>query len=257
MSASDSVLPVPAFRPSLLWGMALGGAIASGLVAWGVGEFTQGHFVGRLSKIVIMGGTMDGVTLEDSVIRDEKNATLTYGMMGAVLGFGFGLAGGLVRKSPRLAMNAGLAGLAIGGVVGFGVTKGLLMIYFGRKLTAEGNFSHDMVLPFLIHAGIWSSIAAVAGGAFGLGLGVRGSKLASAALGGLAGGLLASVVYEVVGGIAFPLANTNQPIAGFWPPRLLAMLLVSILAALLAAFAIAAPGRRPSKVAAPGTITPE
>jgi len=50
-------------------------------------------------------------------------------------------------------------------------------------------------------------------------------------LGGLVGGLLGAVVYEMLGAFAFPMAATTKPISETWGTRLIARLSVAILAA--------------------------
>lgn len=61
---------------------------------------------------------------------------------------------------------------------------------------------------------------------------MRPSQLLRAALGGLAGGALGAATYEIVGSLAFPVAQTGLPYASEAAPRFLAHAAVDILAAL-------------------------
>ena len=73
---------------------------------------------------------------------------------------------------------------------------------------------------------VWGLTAAPAGLAFALGLGERrlwGRALAAAVV----GAVLGAVVFELIGGAIFPLADTVKPISTTWPSRLLARLLVA------------------------------
>jgi hypothetical protein len=79
----------------------------------------------------------------------------------------------------------------------------------------------------------------VGGLAFGLGLGANRRRLARAAIGGLIGAALGAAVFELLGAVAFPLANTPRPLALTWTARLVARLLVASLAAIGAAAMIA------------------
>jgi hypothetical protein len=65
--------------------------------------------------------------------------------------------------------------------------------------------------------------------------------MARGALGGLLGALGGAMAYEVIGVLAFPLAQTHLPIAATRPTRLLARLVITTLAALGAAWAVQEP----------------
>ena len=68
------------------------------------------------------------------------------------------------------------------------------------------------MLPLLTLGSICSSVGAAGGLAFGIGLGGRDRWMKSL-LGGLVGAALATVVYELVGAIAFPTDKTELPIS--------------------------------------------
>ena len=91
-------------------------------------------------------------------------------------------------------------------MAGAGVAWFLLAIYY-RIVNRDVD---DLILPLLTHGGIWGTVGAVGGLAFGIGRGER-RQLLAAILGGLLGALAATLLYEVIGGLAFPLAKTTQP----------------------------------------------
>jgi hypothetical protein len=107
----------------------------------------------------------------------------------------------------------------------------------------------DLILPLLTHGGMWCPIGAAAGLAFGVGLGGRG-RAPRAALGGLLGAGVGTMVYEAAGALLFPLAKTVLPISLSAGARLLAHLAVAVPAALCAAVASQAPKAEPAP--APG-----
>ena len=70
-----------------------------------------------------------------------------------------------------------------------------------------------------------------------LGLGAP-RKIPAAVLGGLIGVALATIAYELLGSIIYPLAETGGPIAAEWQPRLLATILVCLLSVSVAVLAV-------------------
>jgi hypothetical protein len=119
--------------------------------------------------------------------------------------------------------------MALATALGLGASLALQPLYY-QSLQLD-RIEQDLTMPALVHAGIWAAVAAPAGMAFGLGLGGRRVRIARAALGGLLGAVVAAVAYEVLGELAFPQAKTIQPMALTWPPRLMARLLLALLAA--------------------------
>jgi len=216
------------------FGHLLAAGVLAGLVAWIGGEAIHGAFAPQLlSSFDIEGGEMNLRV----VSSERREATLAFGILGASLGLTLGLAGG--RGRSRL--TGGSAGLVLGAVAGAGVAWVLLAIYY-RNVNRDID---DLILPLLTHGGIWGAVGAVGGLAFGIGRGERG-QLPPAILGGLLGALAATVLYEVVGGLAFPLAKTAEPLSESWAARLLARLLVACCTA--AGVGLAARGARPKPI---------
>ena len=88
----------------------------------------------------------------------------------------------------------------------------------------------------LLHGGIWSAIGAAGGLAFSVGLGGRG-RAVRALLGGLLGAFGGTMIYELIGGLAFPVAEADRPVSATWGTRLIARLAVASLAAVGTAIA--------------------
>ncbi len=82
-------------------------------------------------------------------------------------------------------------------------------------------------VPLLTHGGIWGAIGAMAGLAMGIGLGGWRS-ITCCLLGGLAGGVLGAVAYELAGAVVFPLDKTYQPLSETASSRLLGRLAVAL-----------------------------
>jgi hypothetical protein len=153
----------------------------------------------------------------------SRGGATAFGILGATLGLTLGLAGGLSRRAPGAALTAGVVGSVLAGAAGAGVTMGLVPLYFQN----QDPQSNSLLLPLLIHGGIWSAIGLAAGLAFGIGLGGRGRVL-RAGLGGLLGAIVGTLLFEIMGAIAFPTAKTHYPVSEEAASRLLAVLAVSL-----------------------------
>ena len=154
---------------------------------------------------------------------NARNAGLVFSLLGASLAAGLGAAGGLSLIDPR-AVRASLMGLAIGAAGGATISLAVLPLYNDYQARHPDEAARDLILPLLVHAGIWSGVAAAAGLVYGLGLGER-KMMPRIVLGGLIGALLGTVAYELVGAVAFPAAQTTQFVSATWttqdccPPR--------------------------------------
>jgi hypothetical protein len=112
---------------------------------------------------------------------------------------------------------------------------GLLPVYFRALDVAQEELSRDLVLPLMIHCGIWAACGLAAGTAFGLGLRLGMAQIARSGIGGLIGAALGGSIYELMGAMVFPDHMTTSPLSLTWSTRLLARLLVATLAAVMAA----------------------
>jgi hypothetical protein len=215
------------FHPWLL--LLLAGILAGG-VSTVLGEATLEFFLPELKLQERQGNRMMLPTPETSIRASLKNATLANAELGAALGLALGLAGGLARRSVQAAVAIAVCGLALGGVLGIVTSLGLVtLFYFAQQFTV--TLEQDLIVSLVVHAGIWGSLGAAGGLAFALGLGER-RRIGRAVIGGLLGALAATLVYEVIGAVCFPLAGSGKPIAETWIPRVLARFLIPVLSAL-------------------------
>jgi hypothetical protein len=250
-----------------LWVFALVAGLVAGLESWVGGEAAYGHYtpVFKLPANWDRLGPYDKPNVISDLLREAtpiaeaKNTAVAYGLLGASLGAALGLAGGLARRSAGAALAATLFGAVAGVATGAGMSV-VLTHEFYRRINPESG----MMLGMLTHAGIWVPVGAVAGLAFGLGLGGP-RAIAFALLGGLAGAVFGTMAFETINAIAFPLIRVNAPIPGDWLtreeaqklprllarlytglPRLLSCLCVAVFTALGAAVGVRRRGGKPA-----------
>ena len=174
--------PSPAGRLSA-W--ALGAGLLAGVVAWLVGETTVNTFRPKMVTTDTPVGRMTAAPADEVVRTDVKNAALAFAVQGACLGLVLGLAGGLARGSARTGAAAGLAGAVLGAALALGASAALQQVYY-RNLQLD-QVDQDLVVPMLVHGGIWGAAGLAGGWAFGMGLWGGWSSTIRAAIGGLAG----------------------------------------------------------------------
>ena len=233
-----------AARPWLFWVALVLTGLGAGVAAWLGGETQLERFRPdeSVSSQRFAFAALD-LQLKTAATR---NAALACGLLGATLGLGLGIAGGLVRGSIVAALGAGLVGLALGGSLGVGGSFGFMPIYWRYK-DPSGT---DLGQALLIHSALWSSLGLAGGLAYGLGrFGLRSRPLFLAAVGGLAGALVGTVAFEIIGAVGFPFARTAQPIAATATTRLLGRLAVALGTALGIGLALRDVGRRDGPVA--------
>lgn len=210
----------------------MAGVVATALT-WGAGEAALGQFQPKATGNLAMGPLHGSIAPEETNRTEVKNAALAYGLQGAILGLMLGLAGAAARGSVRAAFPAGLTGLLVGGMGGAGAARGLLSILQQVVERDPGQ----MLPPLLMHAGVCALIGASAGLAFGLGMG--GGRVPRAVIGGLVGAVLGAVVYQVIGALFLPLAETYRPLASTGTARFLAHASVNNFIAVLVALTAA------------------
>jgi hypothetical protein len=212
---------LPAVR---VWALALTAGLIAGFASWLIGESLHGRFAppdARTGRRL----TPEQIQSRRMAIDTSRalEATVAFGSLGALLGLACGLAGGYARGSARAALIAAITGLILGGTAGAIMPRVLMPIYY----RVHDPDRDDLILAILIQGGNWSVIGAVAGAAFGIGLGDRGRTF-RALLGGLLGATAGVLVYELVGAVAFPLDGTSDPVSATWGTRLFARLAVTI-----------------------------
>jgi hypothetical protein len=230
----------PSVGPGRLLALAIVAALIAGAASWLVGEGILQAYRGDLTL------TLEVHPNPESMRRWREarlySATLTYATMGGFLGLALGLAGGLARRSAHAAARAAIAGLVLGTIAAASASLPLVS-YFYQARDAQ---STDLVLPLFTHGAIWSAAGAIGGLALGLGLGGAGRWKATM-VGALVGAAAATIVYEIVGAMAFATAKTDLPLSASVTTRGMAQLLVAILAAVGAVLALHQPPARAAR----------
>ena len=128
-------------RPSgRTWMMVLAGGLLAGLAGFGFGEYALRLFAPSTDLPPGIQGDQTLAPLEHARrVREsqDRTATVSYGVLGALLGLALGAAGGLARRSPRAAITAALIGLVLGAAAGAGTTFLILPWYHASYATAE------------------------------------------------------------------------------------------------------------------------
>jgi hypothetical protein len=207
-----------------LLGIAIVAGLLAGLASSLAGESIMSHYQSALVPAIEAHpapGSMQGE-------RDARlySSVLSFTAMGGVLGLAMGLAGGLASRSVFAGLAAGISALLLGAAAAASISYVLVSNFFKSRVPE----STDLVLPLLTHGAIWSAVGVIGGLAFGLGAGGKGRWKATV-LGGLVGAAAATIVYEIVGAVAFASSKTDLPLAGSSTTRGMAQLLVAILTA--------------------------
>jgi MFS family permease len=150
-------------------------------------------------------GDLHSTTLD--VGRATRNAATAYALVGGILSLILGVIAGCFLgplSNPRV-FAAGIVGSVLGSSLGAASSYALTPIYFHRMGTA------DVTLSLLIHLGIWTTLGAAAGVAFGVGSGSR-DVLVRSLLGGITGAALGTLLFDISGAF-FPLARTERPLS--------------------------------------------
>jgi len=190
--------------------------MAAGLIGWTVAE----SMLTRGTELVRERGKNEPLASAVGL----RDAMVSYGTLGALMGLGLGVAGGLIGRSGRRAGVAGTAGLVLGGLSGAGLSRWLVPIYF------DNLNANDMTYSLEVNGGIWGAVGAAAGLAFGLGLGGSNRTLRMA-VAGLGGGLLAMALFVFVGSVFLPRAMVDRPVSLTPGSRLAARLLLALVVA--------------------------
>jgi len=237
---ADPVPPARPISPTTGWvvPIALAAGLLGALAGWGLGETGLSNVQAREELVDVMGAKLRMVTHASRDAADLAIAMRVFGVAGAALGLALGLAGGLSRRSGRQALIAGAIGLLAGGVAPVIALRLALPIY---QIHASGT---DLLASLSMHAAVWVPIGAAAGLALGVGRGGRAQAL-HGLLGGAVGGLVGTFLFEFIGALAMPEAETGMPIALTWGGRLMTHLTVAAAVAILAARAV----RRPAAAA--------
>ncbi len=233
LAPSEPSAPASTSRPpaaSWIWVVTLAAGLAAGFCAWLAAE----PIYGRYQPAGVVRSAFD--TPEESDAKDQAlrkamtlEASLTFGALGAFLGLTFGMAGGVARGSIRAGVKAASIGMMLGAAGGLAAGRLLTPMHYNLR----ESVADDLVVALLVQGGICAVVGAMAGAAFSLGLGDDDRffdfRLVA---GGLLGALAGLIVYQMVGGIAFPLDETTLPLSSTWRARLFARGVVTGFAAI-------------------------
>jgi hypothetical protein len=198
--------------------------LLAGLAAFALGEAAYKRIPVQQLTFNTMGTMVTAATPATSAVAEVRNAALAFGLLGLCLGGCLGLAGGWARGSATAAVTAGLLGAILGAAVPAGVSLATLQAFADARARA---LDYDIPLSMLMHGAIWGLIGGISGLAFAIGTGRRG-RLVRAALAGFVGAVLGAVLFDLVGAVVFPRADTGDPVSTTWPSRLTARLLVAL-----------------------------
>jgi hypothetical protein len=201
--------PTPGIRT---WVGTMAAALALAILAWAIVEpalVPDSGFARRR-------GNVDPLASEIGL----RNAVVSFGVSGAIFGLGMGLVGGIIRRSPVKAVKGAATGLLVGGAAGWSVSRLLVPVYYKNLI------SDDLTYPLMVHCGTWGAIGAAAGFAFAVGM-VGWSGAARAMAAGTLAAVVAAITCEFAGGIVFPLAATDHPVAATPASRLVAPVVVA------------------------------
>jgi hypothetical protein len=214
----------PGSRTRSIGWLAIFGGVVSGLLAFALGELLHQRIPTELVPRDLMGTKIMVPSPETLNVAATKNAALAFGALGLCLAGSLGIVGGLARRQGSSLLRGGLVGVVLGLAVGAGASLGLIPL----SLEAQLDYPElDLILSLTTHAAIWGLLGASAGLALATGFGEK-RLIVPAFMAGLAGGILGAVVFELIGGTFFGLAETGKPISATWLTRVLARLLVSL-----------------------------
>jgi hypothetical protein len=234
-------------RAARIWLVALLAACAVVPVSWLAAERVRETYAISAEAQQLTSRLPPDFTLynQEKPVVDGRNAALANGAFGALVGLAFAaagvLAGGRGGRFPQLAAM----GLLLGGAVGAGAGFTLVPLHFH---TFDPR-TPSLLLPMLIMGGLWGSVLAVAGLAFGWSAGDH-----SAGIRGLFAGLLGAAAgafgFILVLAMAFPLLRMEQPLPSTPALRFVAMAMVTACAAVaIARGVLTTPGARPGSQA--------
>ena len=193
-------------RIGRLWVFAIAAGLVAGAASVLIGERIMNAYQGDLFPAIQAHPSPEDMRRS----RDARiySATVTFATIGGLLGLALGTAGGLAQRSTFATGRAAIFGLIVGSIAVGSLAFCLVSIFFKSYDPQSG----DLVLPLLTHGAIWSTVGAVGGLAFGLGLGGRGRWKATL-VGGLTGAAAATVIYEIVGALVFATSKTDLPLS--------------------------------------------
>jgi hypothetical protein len=158
-------------------------------------------------------------------LSGTRNAAVAFGLLGACLGLALSLTPGSSRRSTVRRLGSSLLGLLAGGTAGVAGSYLVIPFHYEYKDPSGTEIGQSV----LTHGMIWGLVGLGAGVAYGISRS-RPTRLTvfRSAQGGLIGALIGTVLYELIGGLAFPLARTTDAISASAWTRLLACMAIAL-----------------------------
>jgi hypothetical protein len=207
-------------------------AVLAALLSFGAGEAKLLDAAAKRERFVAAGRSIEWSTPATKEAAAQVTSSRLQALFGGLFGLFLGSLGGWARRSLPAAFVAGLVGAGAGAAAGAAASYFVLPAYARYRQMHDG----DLAASLLMHVALWAGIGAAGGLALGLGLGGR-LRTCQSALGGLVGAIGGALLFDVLGAFIFPLEETGLPTSSSARTRLLARLLVAILAAAGAAWA--------------------
>jgi hypothetical protein len=240
----EPVVPVPAHEPERstlglgaqirIWLVVMGLALVAGGCAWLSGEFTLDYF--KPTKQASENYRDPSALNREMLGVSARNGALAFGPLGGFLGLALGLAGGISRRSVWGALLGAFAGLILGAVAGALPSFWVMPWVWAHR--NDDPSTTELLIPMLVHIGLWSGAGLAAGLAFGIGSGFKPFRLFQAAFAGLIAAMIGVFVFELGAASLFPLDRTADPFSDTSRTRLLARLCVAAFVGLGAFFSI-------------------
>lgn len=156
------------------------------------------------------GGSVDLPIKEDRDLAESQNAAIQYGILGGSLGLALGLAGLLGGTGAGWKLR--LLGPVLGLVNGLLLVGGLSLVLLPLVLARVFPEANDLPGAIAMHAGLLAMVGLAAGLAFGIGLGGDRRLGLRAILGGVIGGVVAAIGFDLLGGLLLPTSDTADPV---------------------------------------------
>jgi hypothetical protein len=214
----------------------LAASVLAGLGSWVCGEQTLDYY--KVSEAAAKNLFDQGPMRKEMAVIVPKNVAIANGTQGALIGLLLGLVAGVARGGVKSGVVAALAG-AVGACIAGAALSFALVPVFQKNYDPAGQ---TLLVTALVRAGIWSSIGAIAGAAFGWGLG-RLHQVGHSFLLGFMGGIVGGAVFELINALANPSDLNDQVIPTGWHARLLAYLCVAFFIGLGSALSVREAGQ--------------
>lgn len=198
-------------------------AVVAGVAAWAAGESPLVRFRASREAVSMMGGQVIETSPRTRALASLRGTSAAFGILGGLLGLALGIAGTVPCRPTRRAWIPPALGLALGAIAG-ALPPWVVIPLSNRTEDLSGA---DLGRSMMIHTALWVAAGGVAGLAWGLGAGGRDRAL-KGLMGGAIGAIVGVVIYDLIGGLAFPLAGTGLPRSTTPTTRLLAYLLIAL-----------------------------